>query len=235
MKVIAHRGYSAHYMENTLLAFEKAIEAGVDMIETDIRLTADAVPVIFHDDTLKRLCGQTGSVESCTFKQLPPLKPLAGKITESSAVPIPTLQSLLEQAQNRSALILEIKDRTHAPQLIASVIGELVKDKTAWVEISSFNDKILRAFHESFPNITLHQLLSDPKDLEREAFEAFYDYADVFDVDIALLDHPKTRELLQKRRVIFWTVEDEEPVQFSQAYAAMSNDPLKLKKMLNAF
>ena len=67
MKMIAHRGFSARYPENTLLAFTKAMEAGVDGIETDLRLSKDAHPVLFHDDTLERLTGNNGCVEELTL------------------------------------------------------------------------------------------------------------------------------------------------------------------------
>lgn len=62
----AHRGFSGRYPENTLLAFEKAIEAGADGIELDVHLTKDGIPVICHDERLDRttdgkglLCGYT--------------------------------------------------------------------------------------------------------------------------------------------------------------------------------
>ncbi len=49
--VVAHRGYSGRYPENTVSAFEAAIEAGADMIELDVCLTKDRVPVVIHDQT----------------------------------------------------------------------------------------------------------------------------------------------------------------------------------------
>ena len=53
-KVIAHRGLSARYPENTLLAFAKALEAGAEMMELDVRLTADKEIVVAHDLDLSR-------------------------------------------------------------------------------------------------------------------------------------------------------------------------------------
>lgn len=50
MKNFAHRGFSGKYPENTMLAFEKAIELGADGIELDVQLTKDGVPVIIHDE-----------------------------------------------------------------------------------------------------------------------------------------------------------------------------------------
>lgn len=68
--VIAHRGYALHYPENTLAAIRGALDAGARHIEVDVQLTADAVPVLFHDRTLKRVCAAEGAVHEKTLKQL---------------------------------------------------------------------------------------------------------------------------------------------------------------------
>ena len=67
---IAHRGFSSDYPENTSLAFRKAIEAGADGFECDLRLTADGHVVVFHDDDLKRLCGRDGCIEKMNWADI---------------------------------------------------------------------------------------------------------------------------------------------------------------------
>jgi glycerophosphoryl diester phosphodiesterase len=62
LEIIAHRGFSAIAPENTLAAFELAIARGAHSIEFDIQLSADNVPVIFHDATLDRITGVSGKV-----------------------------------------------------------------------------------------------------------------------------------------------------------------------------
>jgi len=83
MKVLSHRGYhiGADIHENTLAAFERAIESGVDGIETDIRLSADEQPVLFHD----RLAPDDRPVEALTRRQL----------EEIAGYEIPTLDEIL--------------------------------------------------------------------------------------------------------------------------------------------
>lgn len=66
----AHRGASEYLPENTMLAFYTGIYMGANGIETDIQRTKDGILVLFHDDTLTRVTGQTGSVEDYTFLQL---------------------------------------------------------------------------------------------------------------------------------------------------------------------
>ena len=70
MKVTAHRGYSGRYPENTMLAFEKAAEAGADEIELDVQLSRDGRVVIFHDETLERLTGEKGWIRDYRFEEL---------------------------------------------------------------------------------------------------------------------------------------------------------------------
>jgi len=69
-ELIGHRGYPRHYPENTLIGIEAAIAAGARYIETDIQLTKDQVPVLFHDRDLVRICGVPGTIADYTFEQL---------------------------------------------------------------------------------------------------------------------------------------------------------------------
>ena len=57
-KLVAHRGYTLHYPENTLLGLEAAVAAGARFLEVDIQLSRDQVPYLFHDRNMQRLCGQ---------------------------------------------------------------------------------------------------------------------------------------------------------------------------------
>ena len=61
-KLVAHRGYSLRYPENTIIALRKAIDCGANFIEIDVQMTADLFPVILHDETLDRTTDATGPV-----------------------------------------------------------------------------------------------------------------------------------------------------------------------------
>ena len=66
----AHRGlWNEERPENSAAAFSAAVERGYG-IETDVRLTKDKVPVLFHDDTLTRMCGDDRRVIDCTYEEL---------------------------------------------------------------------------------------------------------------------------------------------------------------------
>lgn len=69
-RVIAHRGDSKNYPENTLPAFLSAVRMGIDVIETDVHLSKDGVLVIWHDPTLERNTDGKGTIESHTYEEL---------------------------------------------------------------------------------------------------------------------------------------------------------------------
>lgn len=70
MKVIAHRGYSGKYPENTMLAFQKAVEAGCDEIELDVHVTKDGQVVVSHDEVLGRAVDGEGAIKDHTWEEL---------------------------------------------------------------------------------------------------------------------------------------------------------------------
>lgn len=69
-ELIAHRGYAAAYPENTLPALTAAAEAGARYLECDVQLSADLVPVLFHDLTLERQCRQPGMIRDYSMARL---------------------------------------------------------------------------------------------------------------------------------------------------------------------
>ena len=68
--VVAHRGDSAHFPENSLSAFRSAISEGADLIELDLCLSRDRVPVVIHDGILERTTNGNGPVSEMDFSQL---------------------------------------------------------------------------------------------------------------------------------------------------------------------
>lgn len=99
--VIAHRGASSVEPENTLPAFERAIELGADWIELDVQLTRDDRPVVFHDDDLERLTGSAGALLDHDIKDLANLDVRGASIS--------SLDTILEQIGSRIPLYIELK------------------------------------------------------------------------------------------------------------------------------
>ncbi|MGH8511509.1 MAG: glycerophosphodiester phosphodiesterase family protein [Gammaproteobacteria bacterium] len=68
--LVAHRGYALHYPENTRAAIRAALSAGAKYFECDVQLTADRVPILFHDEILDRVCGVPGRMHEFKFAEL---------------------------------------------------------------------------------------------------------------------------------------------------------------------
>lgn len=107
---IAHRGAKLDAPENTMSAFTAALDQGATHIECDVRLTADNIPIIIHDETLERTTNGTGQVDQCTYQTIQSLDAGSWFGKDFSGVSIPLLSELLRwQKQSDITLHLEIK------------------------------------------------------------------------------------------------------------------------------
>jgi len=219
MKIIAHRGFSARYPENTLLAFQKALEAGVDGIETDVRLSADREVVLFHDNDLARITGTEGRVETFTLEALKALD--AGKGER-----IPTLEELLMLIDGKATLILEVKYNADTYVQLCRTVAEKIADKHAWVEVSCFEDRVLKLMHRLDPQVRLHKLIEKAAVLEQEGFDARYVYVSYLDVDVSLCELLLAKGVIARYPVILWVVDGEDIHEAVEAglYGIMVNE-----------
>ncbi|MBE7412490.1 MAG: glycerophosphodiester phosphodiesterase [Leptospiraceae bacterium] len=162
IKVIAHRGYSSHYPENTMLAFQRAVNVKADMIELDVTLTSDFVPIVIHDDTLKRTASVKGKVRNTPYATIQKLEAGSWFHRDYRGEKIPLLQDVLEfVANNPVELNIEIKSEAHDKRVseknIESQILPLLRNyrilnKTI---ISSFEPDILLRLRKLSENIKL--------------------------------------------------------------------------------
>lgn len=134
-RIFAHRGFTLKksvqiVQENTIQAFELALEAGADYIETDVRATRDGVAILFHDPDLKRLTGKKVKVSDLSYRELSDIKlPFAGKV--------PTLDEVLERFPT-AKLNIDIKSKN-----AEKIAPEIINQTAAWdrVLISSFSEQ----------------------------------------------------------------------------------------------
>lgn len=92
--VAAHRAYHTHAPENSMQAIEHSISNGVDIIEIDVRMTKDGIPVIMHDQKVDRTTNGKGDIEKWTLADLKTLYLKKGDSLSNQK--IPTLQEVLE-------------------------------------------------------------------------------------------------------------------------------------------
>jgi glycerophosphoryl diester phosphodiesterase len=147
--VIAHRGYRAKYPENTLIAFEAAIDAGADMIELDVLLTKDRKVVVIHDESLDRTTNGQGMVSDHTLLEIKALDAGTWFDARFMGERLPTLEEVLEMVDRRVPINIEIKRSAYEPHHPADAIErqivELVTRRNAVenVLISSFEWRLL--------------------------------------------------------------------------------------------
>jgi glycerophosphoryl diester phosphodiesterase len=109
VEVIAHRGASADFPENTMAAFRGALEARADWIELDVMGSADGQAVVFHDETLDRTTDGEGPLAERTWAELAELDAGAWKAPDFVGERIPSLDELLEWSVGRIPLNVELK------------------------------------------------------------------------------------------------------------------------------
>lgn len=138
----AHRGFSGQYPENTLLAFEKAVEAGADGIELDVQLSSDGVPVIIHDESLSRTAGVEGYVKDYTLEQLKDFD-VSWKFKSSyGKKEIPTLREYFEKVKSLDLITnIELKTGVFTYAGIEEKVWNMIQEYglEKKVIISSFN------------------------------------------------------------------------------------------------
>lgn len=188
--VIGHRGASAYYPENTMGAFKAAYDMGAEMIEMDILLSKDGIPVVIHDETLNRTTSGKGKVVDYTYEELANLDAGSWFGEKHSHERIPTLEEVLIFARGKIALNIEIKAEAVTDELkngIEEKAYELVKkyDMKDHVLFSSFDYRSVAHLKELDVNIAVGLLYDKqqsegmgPKQLvdtyEADAFNCSY-------------------------------------------------------------
>lgn len=162
----AHRGLhdnKTEAPENSMAAFKKAIDAGYG-IEMDVQLTKDRIPVVYHDETLKRVCGVEGNVRDYTYEQLQQFNLC------SSNEKIPLFADFLKLVDGKVPLIIEIKIHEDY-KVVCQIADELIKKYNGVYCIESFNPHAVKWYKEHRPEVIRGQLSSRlaPKG-EREPF-----------------------------------------------------------------
>ncbi len=149
--IIAHRGYSGEYPENTMLAFKKAIEIKADGIELDVHLSKDGEAVVMHDGKLDRTTNGTGNIADLEYSEIAKLD--AGKGEHP-----PRLDEVLALCKKHDTFLnIELKARGTEVKSI-----ELVKHHgmLSGVLLSSFNHDLLVRASALEPGIRIAALVS---------------------------------------------------------------------------
>ena len=155
---IAHRGFSAQYPENTLLAFQKALDLGVTWIEFDLQVTKDGHLVVMHDRTLDRTTDGAGAVSDFPLDRILTLDAGAKFNPEFAGEPVPTFEDTLDLLSGVARLVVELKFEGMRP--IRSVVETLRRRNLLdRVSISSFDLSQLPEVTSSCPQLSTTALI----------------------------------------------------------------------------
>lgn len=219
LEIIAHRGFSSIAPENTLAAFEQAIARGASSIEFDIQLSADSVPVIFHDATLERITGVSDKVRDKNLSQLQTLD--AGKWfgAEFLGQKIPTLKEALSILKNIDKfLYFDVKPHCEwSDSEVASFVNTLndagIKEKCV---ITSFSDRFLGQVRRLSDGLAIGHIVANLEAYKTQLVKAVVNRDNLISSQYrVLLDNPA---LIQASRsqgvdIVAWTVDDRTDMQ----------------------
>lgn len=207
---IAHRGYSGKYQMNTEEAFLKAVEHGSGGIETDVRVTADGVLVVNHDDAVTFFDGTQAEVESSTYAQLTE-KPILNSFTDTQLY-VCTFRRYLEICRDGNMIcFIEFKGKFTDEKIDEAfrLAGEVYDLKMCSLQSFDF-DNLIRA-HSAFPDLNIMLTCGEINgDIERCLELGF---------DIDIYYKIVTDELIEKFRkrglkIAMWTANTQEALDF---------------------
>ncbi|MCY9029949.1 glycerophosphodiester phosphodiesterase [Bacillus inaquosorum] len=163
-KIFAHRGASGQFPENTMLAFEKGIEAGADGIELDVQLTKDGRIVVIHDERLDRTTSLKGFVKDTAYDVIKTANAAANHNQMDNDIKVPLLEDVLSWAEKKNFLInIELKNSVIRYEGMEEKVLEAVKrfNIEERVILSTFNHESLALCARLAPHIERAALTSD--------------------------------------------------------------------------
>lgn len=177
-QIYAHRGSHEEFPENTLEALRQAKEDEAQGVEFDVQLTADGVPVVFHDKTLERLMGDKRPLDKITYAELKSLKFLQDP---QGLYFVPTLEQVVDACLEQELLMdIELKEVSQRQQLVLAVLKIFESKRLynkAW--ISSFDWKTLHEVRKNSSKIFTAWLV-DHEDTGYEGWaKTIFQYASI--------------------------------------------------------
>ena len=201
IKTIAHRGYVAKGVENSIEALEGATEVGADYVEFDIILTKDNKFVVMHDYNLKRLAGLNKRVQDMNFDEVVGLTIKQGDFTSK----IPSLEEFVNKAKELNMnLVIELKPHGAEPSnYIDILIDEIKRLKLENYKFMSLNSKVMEELETKAPNLETGYVIP----LQFGNFH--HSNVDFFVIeDFSYRDRLVEQARKENKQVFVWTIND---------------------------
>lgn len=205
--ITAHRGASAVAPENTLIAYQKAIEMGADYAELDVRQTKDGAIVLMHDKTVHRTTGVKGFVWDFTLEELKQLEAGSWFGEGFRGEPVPTLEEVIRLVKGRMKLNIEVKISENEPGIAQKVV-DIVRSEDFSKDciITSFDMETVKTFNSIAPDLETGLIFE--KEYRSDVFEGAWDIlCSNFElVDAGFVQFAKE----SGKKIYVWTVNERE-------------------------
>lgn len=208
-KVMAHRGASTEAPENTMAAFQKAIDDMADYIELDVQLTNNGEVIVMHDSNAYRTTGVDANIVNMTYKEVKTLDAGSWFSDEYVGENVPSLKEVLELTQGKIKLNIELKPTDNGIALAKNTVRLIEKyNMVNDCVITSFSESALKAVKTYNQEIKVGYILS-------AAYGDFYDMknVDFFSVNAAYLSK-RTIDAIHNsgKQVYAWTVNNKDSI-----------------------
>ncbi|RAS89387.1 glycerophosphodiester phosphodiesterase [Priestia endophytica] len=217
---VAHRGASAYAPENTIAAFDKAVEMKADYIEIDVQRSKDGKLVLIHDTTVDRTTDGSGKVGNLTFKELRNLDAGSWKGEQFAGAQIPTFDEILDRYHGKIGILIELKAPELYPGIEENVAKELKeqnldKPQNEKIIVQSFNHKSMKKMNELLPKVPIGVLTSSSADTTEQALQEFSTYADYFNPSYGIVTEDLVNQVHSLgMKIGSWTVRSQEAADF---------------------
>lgn len=207
LEITAHRGDSVHAPENTIPAFESAIQNQAVCAELDVAQTKDGVIVVVHDSNLKRVTGKNVNIWDITYEELQELDAGGWFSQKYDGTTIPTLDEVIKLCHGKIRLNIELKPNGHETGYVASVLSIIEENNEVYdCVVSSKNLKALKEMKELNNAVTTIYIMpiayGSLKELE---------YIDGFSIESSSLTLSMVNKIHDSGKVVYaWTVNKED-------------------------
>ncbi len=146
--IFAHRGLSASFPENTMAAFDAALDAGCEALELDVQRTRDGKLAVFHDDNLQRIAGRGERIGDLTYAALAAIDVGSWKDRRFAGERVPLLSDVLARWRGRGLVNVEMKVASGGAldRELAAALAGLLGSGACDVLVSSFDHDLLRYY-----------------------------------------------------------------------------------------
>ncbi|MDI0274734.1 glycerophosphodiester phosphodiesterase family protein [Bacillus safensis] len=221
MYIIAHRGSSSAAPENTIAAFDLAVQQGADYIELDVQLTMDQHVAVIHDDTVDRTTNGSGLVKSYTLDQLKKLDAGSWFDSQYANERIPTLQEILERYSQHVGILIEIKhpkQQIGIEKAVVDIINRFAYSRH--ITVQSFDANALQRVKAYAPSLrTAFIIKPSAFKLTKRKLAAYSSFADCLNMKKTMINRWWIDRIHSFGMDVFiWTVKDQKTADRMKTY-----------------